>query len=831
MGNLPKLTATENDIRELEKLAYAEVKNEISIRAKAILKIIDGKTNKQVAKEMGCKAHTIGMWRSRYYAEGIEGLRDRPRSGRPKKKQQTNKKNRNMDKKCNTKKKSSKKEKKPPKDNEKMTRDNQLEIYNIVNNILNKPNNVINNSIYSQKCEEKESSFSCIYIGSNECFLVLEEETVLNLVGKGQIVTTFTSKNKEFYPESTDYCGLPVALNLSKRMMNILPNKSSVDVVSLTQSIANSLDKNKKYNIITYNIKGFESIENENIRVINTCNERNLYIFIEAVLKLSNFNFQNFPELIIKNIKTISDENVLFWYNGDVNFNHFNNLIVVKASIISNKGRECVCTTKNSTVLNALPSISVNDYNNIAAFENLIGNVYDGISSVVTDVNKKLFESYFSDSTEDFVVSKSINKGIYSCEVETFMGRCLIKIPYEIKRLLNFNERLWDYRLLYVIMKQIAKESYRNAADTINAFLQRGNEEKILFRNLQYKCKKFGAFIENEISNWTRYILCESGVDFDSGEIKDENKLKNALNQQLIDFEDISTLENMISNYNSKVDNVNFKINGDEIKKDKRVKSIYTRDNYISLSVDQVGVKKQKEKRKSENNSNLNNQQKTIQTSVIHIQSGNDVYRIAMDSLEKAFYVSLAIIIKYNLLNKKYLLIFTDGAKNISELAKEVFKCCKFEILLDWFHVKKRCYQLFSMALKSGKKYKKEKDIIRNYFLKMIFIGNLNIALEYLNKIDTTLIKSQEMIDEIANYIEKKKPYLYCYAIRKLLKVINSSNRVEKLNDLLVSFRCKHKAMSWSIYGLKGIVYLRLLMLSKEFSWFPKNTKAIVNKI
>jgi transposase len=43
----------------------------------------DRPSNLQVAAEMACERHTVGRWRHRYLAQGLKGLQDAPRSGRP----------------------------------------------------------------------------------------------------------------------------------------------------------------------------------------------------------------------------------------------------------------------------------------------------------------------------------------------------------------------------------------------------------------------------------------------------------------------------------------------------------------------------------------------------------------------------------------------------------------------------------------------------------------------------------------------------------------------------------------------------------------------------
>ena len=40
-------------------------------------------SNQDIAGRLGCDRHTAGKWRERYAADGLPGLQDAPRSGRP----------------------------------------------------------------------------------------------------------------------------------------------------------------------------------------------------------------------------------------------------------------------------------------------------------------------------------------------------------------------------------------------------------------------------------------------------------------------------------------------------------------------------------------------------------------------------------------------------------------------------------------------------------------------------------------------------------------------------------------------------------------------------
>lgn len=76
------LTASER--RRLEKLAYSRTA-EIGLvaRVRIVLDAAHGHSNNQIAVRQGVHLDTVRTWRGRYADHGLDGLRDRPRSGRP----------------------------------------------------------------------------------------------------------------------------------------------------------------------------------------------------------------------------------------------------------------------------------------------------------------------------------------------------------------------------------------------------------------------------------------------------------------------------------------------------------------------------------------------------------------------------------------------------------------------------------------------------------------------------------------------------------------------------------------------------------------------------
>src|SRR5215207_10058117 len=58
--------------------AYWEV-----VRSKIVLLASEGYANKEIAARLDTTPQTACKWRKRFYQEGLDGLEDRPRSGRP----------------------------------------------------------------------------------------------------------------------------------------------------------------------------------------------------------------------------------------------------------------------------------------------------------------------------------------------------------------------------------------------------------------------------------------------------------------------------------------------------------------------------------------------------------------------------------------------------------------------------------------------------------------------------------------------------------------------------------------------------------------------------
>jgi transposase len=53
------------------------------LRAQIVLRCRAARSNREVARQLGVTAQTVGKWRGRFLAERLRGLLDQPRSGAP----------------------------------------------------------------------------------------------------------------------------------------------------------------------------------------------------------------------------------------------------------------------------------------------------------------------------------------------------------------------------------------------------------------------------------------------------------------------------------------------------------------------------------------------------------------------------------------------------------------------------------------------------------------------------------------------------------------------------------------------------------------------------
>jgi transposase-like protein len=79
-----RIELSEEDRLELERRAAAlTLPFRVVQRARLILCAADGMQDKEIAVRCGCHPQVVSKWRRRFCEQGIDGLKDKPRAGRP----------------------------------------------------------------------------------------------------------------------------------------------------------------------------------------------------------------------------------------------------------------------------------------------------------------------------------------------------------------------------------------------------------------------------------------------------------------------------------------------------------------------------------------------------------------------------------------------------------------------------------------------------------------------------------------------------------------------------------------------------------------------------
>ena len=250
----------------------------------------------------------------------------------------------------------------------------------------------------------------------------------------------------------------------------------------------------------------------------------------------------------------------------------------------------------------------------------------------------------------------------------------------------------------------------------------------------------------------------------------------------------------------------------------------------VNISIDDVGVKRQKTEREhhepqTEDAENMSGQtpgdrkRKYAHTTVVHLEFAGQQYLLTGHGITHVLSVVIAFLLNSNLLRYR-LQFFTDGYTILHDAIRWCFSWYpNLAILLDWYHLEEKCKLQLSVAM-TGK-------VVRNEALEtllpLLWEGFVDQAIACVNSLDPSHIKHPDALTKLIGYFERNRPHIPCYAVRKELGLRNSSQIGEKMNDLVVSERQKHHGMSWSVSGSGALAALTALARNKESAqWFQE---------
>jgi len=248
----------------------------------------------------------------------------------------------------------------------------------------------------------------------------------------------------------------------------------------------------------------------------------------------------------------------------------------------------------------------------------------------------------------------------------------------------------------------------------------------------------------------------------------------------------------------------------------------------VYVHIDDVGVKEQKEHRNKKDAAKVDfesqsepikDKRPTVQNTVARIEHSGKGFTLTGRSVSEILRFTLAFLLNNGLLGLT-IMVCTDGQRSLQDSIVSFFSWHKnLSLLLDWFHVVKKFKEDLSLACKGRN--------IRNRHLKqlltLLWFGLIDKAQAYLTSIPTEEIKNVAAIERLKGYLERNRKRIPCYAMRSKLKLANSSNPVERSNNLVTAKRQKHQGMSWSANGSYALTALNALIANKITQQWVEN--------
>jgi len=235
----------------------------------------------------------------------------------------------------------------------------------------------------------------------------------------------------------------------------------------------------------------------------------------------------------------------------------------------------------------------------------------------------------------------------------------------------------------------------------------------------------------------------------------------------------------------------------------------------VLLMCDAISVKRQKARRGSPSAlSRPAKEPKRVTTDVVMLQQPTGHFRYLMAGLNKE--TSLAEALKAALINEYEscpslnLVAITDGARNIRILFEQVFGQ-PVTLILDWYHLRKKCYELMSMIARN----KAEKETHIQIILAHLWQGQTNEALAYLQT--KVMVRNQTKFEELLTYLQKHIFEIINYEKRQLAGKTIGSGRMEKGVDQTIGHRQKRKGLSWRDLGSQALGLLKTVELNHQW--------------
>ena len=356
----------------------------------------------------------------------------------------------------------------------------------------------------------------------------------------------------------------------------------------------------------------------------------------------------------------------------------------------------------------------------------------------------------------------------------------------------GFNEVAFDL---------VQSSSYRKGAATLNRV--RGQEEQgTPSRTLACYVELEGMKVQAAIRDQSQDALKEHGFTVEGNPVAEDRKYGMEAESAALPGSVVVTAMN---EYNQGRDDSQ-RIDGEQVQK------LYEDpEKTVNISLDEVGVKKQKDNGRSAAKIKKENRE-YVRNTIGHVEHGGKRYILSAISV-LALLPLLVGFLLHNKLLRYHLQFFVDGARDLQSAILKAFSWVRsFTMILDWYHLKDKCKRELSLALRNSRL----RNSLLERILPLLWLGKTDATIRALKRVRKDHLKEGKTTEGVIAYLERNRNNIPCYALRKQLGLRNSSNKGEKANDLAVSDRQKHNGMSWSRVGSPALAAITILHLNKE---------------
>jgi len=177
----------------------------------------------------------------------------------------------------------------------------------------------------------------------------------------------------------------------------------------------------------------------------------------------------------------------------------------------------------------------------------------------------------------------------------------------------------------------------------------------------------------------------------------------------------------------------------------------------VIATIDDVNVKKQKETREKSDGAEKN-KRKYVHNTVVHVEKDEKRYTMNGDGIKSVLRFLIAFIFNNNLVGNRFQ-FFTDGHKSLNDTILKCFSWyTNIGIILDWYHLRKKCKEQLSMAMKG----RVVRNQLVNQLMPLLWHGLTNQAICLLEETSSSLIKDTAPMDKLVEYLKRNIPIIPC---------------------------------------------------------------------